>query len=175
MEYRDEVQAVKRAINCGVGRPVSSKWQQQYSSGYRESHLAGEPMTAMDRLLADSVTHSLLHTALAENHYWVLVLKYSEDDKEKIKALRVLMAVVGTKAGPYSRALSIGAWAGYKSKNANYDQQQAAESTIRGWRNTIRKRLDRLRKEALTAAAVVLSLSGKIPTGGIDETNQSVV
>lgn len=164
--YKDESHAVVRALNCGEGRPTPAKWQSQYSSGYRESYITGESMTAAERLLADSMTHSLLHKALSADHYNVLMLKYSGDDAARIKALQALIPVVGTEAGPASKALSIGAWAGYKTPCANYDQQQAAESTIRGWRNTIRRRLNKLREEALTAAAVALSLSGKLSDEG---------
>lgn len=164
-QYRDEVHATVRALNCGEGRPVPAKWQQQYTAGYRESHLSADDLTPGERMLADAITHSLLHASLTSEQYSVLVLKYSGDDKARIKALQGLMPVVGTDAGPATKALSIGAWAGYKAPNADYDQQGKAESTVRGWRNTIRRRLDKLHDEALTAAAVALTVAGLVNEG----------
>lgn len=166
MQYRDEGQAVARAVNSGEGKPKPASWQDQYSAGYPEAVTSGaDHLTGIDRLLADTTTHAALHAALCSRHYDVLVLRYSGDDKARIKALMALMAVVGTNSGPKSRALSIGAWASpaaLKQPPHNWDQQDVSERTLQEWRAQIKKALDKLHGEAMTAAQALLMEKGKI-------------
>lgn len=164
-QYRNESQAVARALNAGEGKPTPALWQQQHSSGYRVSlpddcdHLVG-----CDRLLADAMTHATLHRALSKPLYNVLVLRYSGDERARIEALKALVSVVGTNAGPQSKALSIGAWASpvHKSPAANYDQQDVSDRTLQAWRQQIKREMDELHREAMTAAQMALREAGLI-------------
>jgi hypothetical protein len=163
MQYRDEAHAVVRAMNAGEGRPKPALWQMQYTSGYRESAVDDLAfLTGMEKLLADSMCHRLIRKTLTPPQYYVLVLKYSGNEGDRIKALKSLLPLIGTQAGPQSKALSIGAWAGYKSPNANYDQQDAADSTIRGWRMQIKRELDKLHGDAFTRLADAMKGAGLI-------------
>lgn len=168
-QYSNEGQAVARAMNAGEGKPTPAKWQSQYTAGYRETPANDcELLTGMDRLLADAMTNSCLHRALTDTHYQVLVLRYSADEPARVKAVRALMAVVGTNSGPNSRALSIGAWASkaYKEPARNWDQQDVSDRTLQAWRSEIKKTLDRLHGEAMTAAHQALRETGKIGVDG---------
>lgn len=166
MQYRNESHAVVRAMNAGEGRPKPALWQMQYTAGYRES-AAGDAdfLAGMEKLLADSMTHALIRKSLTAEQYAVLVLRYSGNEGDRIKALKSLLPVVGTPAGPQSKALSIGTWAGYKCPNANYDQQDAADSTIRGWRMQIKRTLDKLHGDAFARLADALKEAGLV---GVD-------
>jgi hypothetical protein len=166
MQYRDEAHAVARALNAGEGRPVPAKWQQQYMAGYRETP-ADETdfLSGMEKLLADSMANATIRRALTAEQYSVLVLRYAGNERERITALRALAQAVGTNAGATCRLMAIGAWAGYQSAlptHTNYDQQRAAESTIRGWRWQIKKALDKMHADAMGRLGEVLKASGLI-------------
>lgn len=167
MRYDNEMSEAARAVNCGEGRPSTQRWQQQYSSGYRLSRASPGLALTLTELMQDRcMLHASIHRALGEAHYDVLVLRHSSTEPDRIAALRRLVPVVGTGAGPLSRALSIGAWArGYHSPVANYDQQDAAERTLRDWRLKIKRELDRLYSDALAHVAIVLREAGRIVGG----------
>lgn len=163
-QYRDESHAVVRALNCGEGRPVPAKWQQQYTSGYRESHpVETDQMEIMDRLLADAMAHSLIRRHLTADQYAVLVLRYSGDEKARISALRSLLPVVGTNAGINTKAIAIGAWAGYRQvlpASTNYDATPAADSTIRTYRMLIKRSLNTIHEQAMNRVREILRAGG---------------
>lgn len=151
-QYRDEGQAVARAMNAGEGKPVPAKWQSQYTAGYRESTMGdADPLMGIDRLLADSLTHALIRRTVSAEQYLVLVLRYSGDERARLLALKSLLPVVGSNAGPQTRAVAVGAWAGYQQQlpaGTDYDGGSAAESTVRGYRMQIKRHLDGLHKAA---------------------------
>lgn len=168
-QYRDEGQAVARAINAGEGSPTTAKWQDLYTAGYRESAATDcDTLIGIDRLLADSMTHALLRRTLAHDQYSVLVLRYSGDEAARVSALKALMPYVGTNSGQSSRALSIGAWASkaYQQPARDWDQQGVSERTLQAWRQEIRRALDKLHGEAMTAARTSLEGAGLIEANG---------
>lgn len=156
-QYRDEGQAVARAMNAGEGKPASAKWQSQYTAGYRESPANDcDPLAGMDRLLADSMAHALIRRTVTADQYLVLVLRYSGDERARILALQGLLPAVGSNAGPQTRAVAIGAWAGYQQQlpaGTDYDGKGAADSTVRGYRMQIKRHLDGLHKAAFDRLA----------------------
>lgn len=165
-QYRDEVHATVRALNCGEGRPKVAVWQQQYRAGHRESmpndfeHLAG-----VDKLMGDAMTHALIRRTVTAEQYLALVLRYSGDEAARINALKLLMSVIKSPAGEATKALAIGAWAGYRSQSAagtDWSEQGKAPSTIRGWRMQIRRDLSALHDGALASVSKALTDGGLI-------------
>ena len=169
MQYRDEVHATVRALNCGEGRPKVAVWQQQYQAGYRESSPVDyEHLTAVEKLMGDAMTHALIRRAVTAEQYLALVLRYSGDEAARINALKLLMSVIKSPAGETTKALAIGAWAGFRSQSAagtDWDGQGAAQSTVRGWRMQIRRDLSALHDAALERISRALTDGGLIGGG----------
>jgi len=164
--YRDESHAVVRALNCGEGRPTAAFWQQQYQAGYRESSPTDcLHLTAGEKLLGDAMTHALIRRTVSPEQYLALVLRYSGDEAARIQALKVLMSVVQSPAGEATKALAIGAWAGYRSQlpaGTDFDAKGVAPSTVRGYRMQIRRQLSALHDGAMTEISKALAASGLV-------------
>lgn len=169
-QYRDESHAVVRALNCGEGRPNSSVWQRQYASGYRESSdWTVDQLGPMDRLMGDAMTHALIRRVTSAEQYLTLVLRYSGDERARIEALKALVLAVRTPAEANTRAIAIGAWAGYRSQlpaGTDYDGKGVTPSTVRGYRMQIRKQLAGWHESAMSAIAQALQ-EAELIGGGV--------
>jgi hypothetical protein len=141
-------------------------WQSQHSSGYRESAaIECDQLTGIDKLLGDAMTHALIRRAVTGEQYLTLVLRYSGDEAARIYALKALMSVIKSPAGPATLALAIGAWAGYRSQSpsgTDFDAKAIAPSTVRGYRMQIRKALNALHDEAMTRVSRAMTEGGLI-------------
>lgn len=162
-QYRDSTHAIIRALNAGQGRPKPAQWQEQYSSGYRESQInSADILTGMDRLLADSMARALIHRALTLPQWLVLVVMYSSDEQERVSAVDKLAGLVGTNAGPRNRRIWIGCWAmpalqmKYGKQAIDWDANATPETTLNNWRREIRKELERHRESACAHLTHVL-------------------
>lgn len=168
-QYRDESHAATRAVNAGQGRPNPAQWQGLYVAGYRESPAVdSDLLEGIDKMLGDSMTHALMHKALSDAQYQVVVLKHCGHDQDRIRAVKYLAGVVGTKAGHTCKLIAVGSWAikGYNAPaSANWDQQDVTDRTLRGWRKQIHDELKELYGLAMGNLRGIFADAGLINPG----------
>lgn len=168
-QYRDESHAVVRAVNAGEGRPKPAQWQDQYTSGYRESSpMDVDVLAGVDKLLGDSMTRALIRRSLSDPQWQVMLAVYSGNQADQVSAVDRLAGIVGTKAGPRNRRIWIGCWAvpalqlKYGKALIDWDGNATPDGTLKDWRNKIRKELDKHRADAFCHLRRVLADAGLI-------------
>ncbi len=170
--YRDEQHAAVRAMSVdAVSTGASSSWQKQYSPGFVESETARpadcDSLNKIDRLLQDSMTRSLIHKAVTEPQWLVLVALYSTEDRDRVGACERLAGLVVTPGDALFRGMAVGTWAfrhiRKEAKNVSaWDLNGTPERTLRRWRKDIRDQLDGWRKDAMTHLQHVFKDAGLI-------------
>lgn len=172
-QYRDEQQAVVRAVNAGEGRPKPAQWQGLYVAGYRESSVGdSDLLEGIDKLLADSMARALIHRALPHDQWLLMIAMYSGNESEQIGAIDNLARTIESLAGPRNRRVWIACHVSkamaqkYGRTSYDWDGNATAESTLRRWRTDIHKRLEIIRSAAFSHLRIVLKDAGLTPVSG---------
>jgi len=111
--YRDEQQAVIRALNPPMG-PKAASWQGQYQAGFVESESSRPIPCAQlgrERVDQECSARARIHANLAEPQWYALLARYSSDKKEQVRAVEFLAPFLKGAAGPRLREQIVILWA----------------------------------------------------------------
>lgn len=76
--YRDHMHAIRCALSVSAGAMghAIAKWQTEYQAGWRTS-CAGPDLSKTERFTQDCMTRHLLHSALSQSQWAVLVVRFA--------------------------------------------------------------------------------------------------
>lgn len=170
--YRDEQHAAARAMSVdNLAAPKPANWQRQHRSGFVEEITKTfsdcEALCRSEMLLQDSMTRALIHQAVSEPQWLVLVALYDANDSDRVKACERLAVMVESPADFLFRGMAVGTWVfrhvRKEAKNiSEWDLHGTPERTLRRWRKDIRDQLDGWRAGALTHLQRVFKDAGLI-------------
>ncbi len=176
MTYRNVVSAVVRAL---AAETINSAGGCDFEPKVQCAKQKGEIVGKEAAFLRDCWVFGRLHKTLDAAHWRVLVAKYSTHEERKHDAILELLGSVKSPAPQRFRECAVLTWAipqlggkdGKRSATVlpaawyditNWDNDGKPESTRYRWRSGIRKSLDDLVNEALTAAQELLDVEGLI-------------
>ena len=176
MTYRNVVSAVVRAL---AAETINSTGGCDFEPKVQCAKQKGEIVGKEAAFLLDCWVFGRLHKALNQQHWRVLVAKYSTHEERKHGAILDLLNSVPTPAPKRFRECAVLTWAipqvaGAEGKRSaavlpaawynitNWDNDGKPESTRYRWRSGIRKTLDDQVNEALTTAQELLEAEGLI-------------
>jgi len=176
MIYRNVISAVVRAL---AAETINSTGGCDFEPKVQCAKQKGEIVGKEAAFLTDCWVFGRLHKSLSAAHWRALVAKYSTHAERKHGAILELIKTVQSPAPQRFRECAVLTWAipqvaGAEGKRSaavlpaawyditNWDNDGKPESTRYRWRSSIRKSLDDLVNEALTAAQELLDSEGLI-------------
>jgi hypothetical protein len=176
MTYRNVVSAVVRAL---AAETINSAGGCDFEPKVQCAKQKGEIVGKEAAFLTDCWVFGRLHKSLSAAHWRALVAKYSTHDERKHGAILELIKTAQSPAPQRFRECAVLTWAipkvaGAEGKRSaavlpaawydiiNWGNDGKPESTRYRWRSSIRKTLDDLVNEALTAAQELLDSEGLI-------------
>ena len=174
MTYRNVVSAVVRAL---AAETINSAGGCDFEPKVQCAKQKGEIVGKEAAFLTDCWVFGRLHKSLSAAHWRALVAKFSTHTDRKHAAIAELTRAIRSPAPERFRHCAVVTWAlpklpgveGKRSTNvlpagwyemSNWDEGGRPESTLRRWRNEIRKALEGQVNEALTAAQEILDTEG---------------
>lgn len=174
MTYRNVVAAVVRAL---AAETINSAGGCDFEPKVQCAKQKGEIVGKEAAFLIDCWVFGRLHKGLSPAHWRALVAKFSTHTDRKHAAIAELTKVMRSPAPERFRHCAVVTWAlpklpgvdGKRSTNvlpaawyemSNWDENGRPESTLRRWRNEIRKALESQVNEALTSAQEILDHEG---------------
>lgn len=176
MIYTSVLSAVVRAL---AAETINSAGGCDFEPKIQAAKIAGENGGRAAAFVYDCMVFSRLHTQLSVEQWSALVAKYSTHVERKHAAIELLCKRVKSPAPRrFSDAATV-TWAmprlpgidGKRSTNvlpaawydmANWDDDGRPEPTLYRWRSGIRKDLERMVNEGLSAAQEILDAEGLI-------------
>lgn len=177
MIYRSVIAAVVRAL---AAETMSGTGGQDFEPKVQAAKQKGAIVGKEDAFLTDCWVFGRLHKGLSAEHWRALVAKYSTHEERKHESILALYQFTRSPAPTKFRELAVLTWAipqvagvkdGKRSAHvlpaawydmAKWDNSGRPDSTMRRWRNEIRKALDSQVDEALCAAQELLDAEGLI-------------
>ncbi|MEB0133560.1 MULTISPECIES: hypothetical protein [unclassified Pseudomonas] len=176
MTYRNVVSAVVRAL---AAETINSAGGCDFEPKVQCAKQKGEIVGKEAAFLTDCWVFGRLHKGLSPAHWRALVAKFSTHTDRKHAAITELTKAIRSPAPERFRHCAVVTWAlpklpgveGKRSTNvlpagwyemSNWDEDGKPESTLRRWRNDIRKSLEGRVNEALTIAQEILDHEGLI-------------
>lgn len=177
MIYRSVIAAVVRAL---AAETMSGCGGQDFEPKVQCVKQKGQIVGKEDAFLHDCWVFGRLHKGLSAAHWTALVAKYSTHEDRKHGAILELYRSVRSPAPTKFRECAVLTWAipqvagakeGKRSAHvlpaawydmAKWDSSGRPDSTMRRWRNEIRKSLDGQVDEALCSAQELLDAEGLI-------------
>lgn len=177
MIYRSVIAAVVRAL---AAETMSGTGGQDFEPKVQAAKQKGAIVGKEEAFLTDCWVFGRLHKGLSTDHWDALVAKFSTHEERKHAAILALYRSARSPAPTRFRELAVLTWAipqvagikdGKRSAHvlptawydmAKWDNSGRPDSTLRRWRNEIRKALDSRVDEALCAAQMLLDAEGLI-------------
>jgi len=176
MTYMSVLSAVVRAL---AAETMSGVGGSDFEPKIRVAKLKGEIVGREAAFLVDCMVFSRLRKGLSPDQWRALVAKYSTHTENKHGAIIELSRRVTSPAPERFRHAAVVTWAipklpGVSGKRStgvlpeawyemsNWNEDGRPESTLRRWRNGIRKSLDTQVNEALVVAQEILDGEGLI-------------
>lgn len=174
MTYRNVVSAVVRAL---AAETINSAGGCDFEPKVQCAKQKGEIVGKEAAFLMDCWVFGRLHKALSPAHWRALVAKFSTHTERKHTAIAELTKVMRSPAPERFLHCAIVTWAlpklpGAEGKRStsvlpvgwyemsNWNDDGRPESTLRRWRNDIRKSLESQVNEALVSAQHILDAEG---------------
>lgn len=168
--YRDVGHVIARVMSIDtIDGTKKAGWQQRYQAGFPDGRGGfGAGLSEQERLTQDSMTRAALHRELPQLAWQVLVAKYSINDAEVARAIHWIIPRVECPAHHLFKMKCTTAWAiPRRLPEAFYvlhtwDVDGTPESTLRRWRVTSRKWLEKQVDNAFKLAHPILVERGLI-------------
>ncbi|MBA6150181.1 hypothetical protein [Pseudomonas juntendi] len=174
MNYQNVVSAVVRAL---AAETIKSAGGCDFEPKVQAAKQKGEIIGKEAAFLMDCWVFGRLHKNLSEEHWRHLVAKYSTHIDRKHAAIEEITRLHRSPAPKRFRHCAILTWAmpklpgvdGKRSTSvlpaawydmSNWDNDGRPESTLRRWRNEIRKALEKEVNDALVEAQRILEVEG---------------
>ena len=174
MTYRNVVSAVVRAL---AAETINSAGGCDFEPKVQCAKQKGEIVGKEAAFLTDCWVFGRLHKSLSAAHWRALVAKFSTHTERKHAAIAELTKVMRSPAPERFLHCAVVTWAlpklpgvdGKRSTNvlpagwyemSNWNDDGRPESTLRRWRNDIRKSLESQVNEALVSAQHILEAEG---------------
>lgn len=176
MTYPSVISAVVRAL---ASETMSGVGGSDFEPKVRVAKQRGDIIGREATFLVDCMVHARLRKGLSGDQWNVLVAKYSTHTERKHAAIVQLSRRVSSPAPERFRDAAVATWAipklpgvdGKRSTSvlpeawyvpSNWCDEGRPDSTLRRWRNGIRKSLDTKVNEALVVAQEILDNEGLI-------------
>tara|TARA_R110001592_G_scaffold111372_6_gene308477 strand:- start:4713 stop:5240 length:528 start_codon:yes stop_codon:yes gene_type:complete len=147
--YRDAGHCIARVLSIETNDGTAkSGWQMRYQSGFPETPGDGSGLSAEERLTQDAMTRGMLHRELTDLQWYVIVAKYSINDREVAEAVRWLIPRVVSPAHRLFVTKAVTAWAIPKRLPEafyvlhSWDADGTPDRTLRGWRQKVNRWLE---------------------------------
>lgn len=144
--YKDAGHCIARCMSIETNDGTAkSGWQMRYQSGFPEERGDGSGLSAEERLTQDAMTRGMLHRELTDLQWYVIVAKYSINDREVAEAVRWLVPRVVSPAHRLFVTKAVTAWAIPKRLPEafyvlhTWDADGTPDSTLRRWRGGVCK------------------------------------